>query len=267
LGIQLEKLEFYAALRAKMEVKQTPFEHFMLVAGNLPQRCIDGVWVVFGFEPFGFRLCHAYDGSEFCYGIVNPVLKGFSASRLIKLNPGDELLCRPTNRRSSQVVEDGSDDEEAVLDAMKRVASEIGPLRARACDEALYRVHIQPECEGWLVERLRELHAARGFTRVVDLIEARLCSLYPNKKTSSDFRTRSENVLDRYIQEPDNVKTQTVEDVESRNLWPAWLSVFRLALKDLVDFYGLPGGGVFCDAEISANPDAWDQLGRFGPSR
>ena len=124
-GIQLEKLPLYAALREMMNVEETPFEHYMLAAGNLAQRCIDAVWVVFGFEPFGFRLCDRYDGPDFCYGLVNPILKGQTASGAIELRSLDELLCRRTNRRTLQKAAHGPIDQSAALKLSEQAVAEV----------------------------------------------------------------------------------------------------------------------------------------------
>ena len=257
LGIQLEKLAFYATLRDRMPFEKTPFEHFMLVAGNLPARCIDAVWVVFGFEPFGFRLCDSYDGPDFCLGLVNPVLKGRSASEVVVLDPQDELLCRPTNRRSFHPQQDTSD----LLATATDVVNEIAALRAKAFDRSVFYVHMLPEGEEWLVGRLQHLQSTDGHACMVDLLAARLCSLYPQHESTPEFKTNVTGFLTRRLHEcPDDMQTETFEQVESQKTWPRWLCVLRPTLEDLVEVYGMPGGGFFCDGRISNDAETWKKL-------
>jgi hypothetical protein len=130
LGMQLEKLPLYAALRESMCVEETPFEHYMLVAANTAQRCLDAVWVIFGFEPFGFRLLDRYEGESFCYGIVNPILKGQSASDLVVLSPPEELLCRPTSRRAFQFGDDPLSAQDAAIRAVNEIVQLLQMLTA-----------------------------------------------------------------------------------------------------------------------------------------
>jgi hypothetical protein len=257
LGIQLEKRPLYEALRCKMQFANTPFEHFMLVAGNFPQRCIDGVWVVFGFEPIGFRLCDSYDGDDFCYGLVNPVVKGHSASGLIELPLQDDLLCRPTNRRSFQRAGSSPACQALLMATAEQMASEIAAQRAHTCDKAIYCVHKRLESEKWLIERLRDLHNSVKSASMFELVEARLLNLYPHHQSTCGFKSAVRHAVDRQLSKYYE-KLQTITDVESSMLWSYWLDKLRLALDELVGIYGLPGGGYFCDVEIRTDALATD---------
>ncbi len=101
LGYQYEKAGLYRKLRKRMPMPETEFEHVLLAAGNAGYRTVDLVWVVFGFDPLGFRLCVDWDGGDFAFGVVNGVLADTSASEAIPLGLVDDSLCRPTHLRAA----------------------------------------------------------------------------------------------------------------------------------------------------------------------
>jgi hypothetical protein len=191
LGIQIEKIPLYVSLRNEMKVAQTPFEHYMLAAGNAAQRCIDAVWMILGFEPFGFRVSRKFYGPDFCIGFVNPIIKGNGASAAIELGPQDDLLCRPTKRRSFHP----GGDEAAIRKSLEHVLSEIIPLRAGAFDKAVYVVNTHPSCDDWVIERLRQLRLHHQGKSIIGLFEQRLWDLYPHRHTNSEFKTAIQQAL------------------------------------------------------------------------
>ena len=100
LGMQYERACLYQRMRQKIPLKKTPFEHVMLVAGYAGYRTVDLVWLVLGFDPFGFRLCCDWDGGDFAFGFVNGVLQRTKASEAFPLACPDGLLCGPTDLRA-----------------------------------------------------------------------------------------------------------------------------------------------------------------------
>ncbi|MFO0915816.1 MAG: hypothetical protein U0795_22845 [Pirellulales bacterium] len=246
LGIQLEKMELYAYLRQRMKVEQTPFEHVMLVGGNRAQRCIDGVWLVFGFEPFGFRLCDNYHGDDFCYGLVNPVVKGRGPTNLIELPLLDELLCRPTDRRSFQHSADEYEDL-TQTPQFQRAVQEITSLRDGAFDRATELVHLSGECEDWLREQLYAVHVLERMEKMRDLLRFRILDLYPHCCTE-DFRECVNTALCRAIDSCVDIDCNaTVDHGLSVEGWQSWLRILRHSLQIVKERFGLPGGGFTTD--------------------
>ncbi len=258
LGLQLEKLPLYVSLRNEMKVAQTPFEHYMFAAGNAAQRCIDVVWMILGFEPFGFRVSRKYDGPDFCVGFVNPIIKGNGASAAIELSPQDDLLCRPTKRRAFHP----GGDEAAIYKNLEHVLFEVMPLRAEAFDRAVYVVNTHPGCDAWVIERFRHLRLQHQGESALGLFEQRLWDLYPHRHTNSEFKTTIKQALQMNgaltLCDGDSA---TLDSIDKGKAWKDWLRLYRAALEELVRSNGLPGGGFWQDVEVLNNADTWRALG------
>src|SRR5205823_5682655 len=56
-GLQYEKRGLYDRLRGLISVPKTDFEHVLFVSTEGRKRTLELVWLVFGFDPFGFRIC------------------------------------------------------------------------------------------------------------------------------------------------------------------------------------------------------------------
>lgn len=95
-GLQYEKRGLYDRLRGQIGVPATEFEHVMFASTEARKQTLELVWLVFGFDPFGFQICPWSHGS-FTYAVVNPVLRdeGYSGPHRLS-NPG-EPLCEPTD--------------------------------------------------------------------------------------------------------------------------------------------------------------------------
>lgn len=256
LGIQLEKLALYEALRNSIPFERTPFEHVMLVSGNFAQRCLDAVWIVFGFEPFGFRLCNDYAGRDFSYGLVNPVTKGRSASGVFDLPLTDDLLCRPTDRRSFRA----GPPRPTSLATAAQVGLEIATNRAKAFDLAVFHVYMSADCDDWLIERLQELQVRRCFGTMFELLEFRIHNLFPHHGEATSFRLDVAETLGREMKRW-NADRSMPADLDTPQSRAQALDALRPTLKALVDRYGMPGGGYSCDPEISNDEQTWTRLG------
>jgi hypothetical protein len=134
---------------------------------------------------------------------------------------------------------------------MARLVPEIGKGRTEAFDKAVYLIHTSPQCEDWLVERLRDLRCANGFTHMRELVEDRLLSLYSLREASAEMKSQVARTVDRALQDClSGMGHQTIADVESLGLWSNWMRVLRFSLKELFEVYGLPGAGFYCDAQM-----------------
>lgn len=255
LGIQLEKLHLYEELRDRFDIERTPFEHYMLIAGNQSQHCIDAVWVVYGFEPHGFRLSYEYAGESFCMGFVNPVLKGGSPSPAIELSPIDDLLCKPTKRRTFQSVPITEDE-------IADIVSEIEVVRSSAYNKSVLLLNTSKLAEPWLLERLKDSSKNQPPYSFVDRLLSRLRSIFPDCNEQDDFVSDTETTLSRCLEESGVTDlSKTMQDVLQERRTSVWVDAYRAAVLSITEKYGDPGGGYICDPEISNDAVTWQKLG------
>ena len=153
------------------------------------------------------------------------------------------------------------DGQASALDAILDFCQKVLPLRANACDQALYHVHSRPEGDDWLVVQFRKLHSEKRFDCMRDLISLRLRNLFEHRNVPDAGIAR---IIDCRLANRERLgSTQTISEVESCAMWSDWLQVFRAVLDDLVGEYGLPDSG-FSRADY-IGPDAWGELDGTAP--
>lgn len=229
LGMQYDRLPLYRQMRRSIPFDETPFEHVLLVAGYAPERCIDIVWIVLGFDPFGFRVAHDWNGGSFAFGVVNGVMKGGGFSPAVPLVAPDTLLCHPTNLRSC--------NEEPV----EANVQEINSRRLAAKAEAAYLVEMKaPDALQYNFVQ-NALCGPPSQRKIGAQILNRLQSFYgrtPDLKRAvinvfrSNLRGELKQVLQEYI----------VDGSESAVNWPICLRIYQACLADLRSRFGLPSG-------------------------
>jgi hypothetical protein len=238
LGLQYEKRGLYKRLRNQIEAHsaETEFEHVVFVAADGPSRTIDAVWLMFGFDPFGFRLCHNWTHEPFAYAFVNPILKNEKPTGLLKIVLGDELLCRPTDRSSVQRTDTKNEDVESV----------IATISKEHCDATSRAV--------LLVEN-------RADDYVKDSILATAADAEPKEQSvSNQIRVRLIHLFRRdedagFLQELELILSTTADSIPRRLLgerivpnpretidWSTIIGCYRQCLAKLVERFGLPGG-------------------------
>lgn len=234
LGMQYDRLPLYRRIRKAIPFVETPFEHVLLVAGNGPARCIDIVWVVLGFDPFGFRVAHEWHGGSFAFGVVNGILKDGGVSAAVPLVASDDLLCHPTNLRSCL--------ENALPARRDTDFQEIISSRCTAGMETAYLVDMQAS------DALRH-----------NLIQGALCDPPQQRNVGTQLlkrlrgwfmRTANEVELKRAVADvlrrnsrstPEAILRERIEDESATDVnWPACLSVYRACLADLRSRFGPP---------------------------
>jgi hypothetical protein len=232
LGYQYGKAGLYRKLRKKMPMPETEFEHVLLAAGNAGCRTVDLVWVVFGFDPFGFRLCVDWDGGDFAFGVVNGTLADTSASEAIPLGLVDDSLCCPTHLRACP----GTDRKPPA--EITRVGYE------QAYKKAVYLVQMRADTDVIrsfeVAARLEQ--AMQG--RIESLVEDKLLRLYAHTQDQArlsiavkDSLRRHTEALSSQQREQRAVSGEVVGDVD----WDLWLGVFRRCLDECASQFGLPG--------------------------
>jgi hypothetical protein len=236
MGLQYEKLGLYQRLRKQIAVPKTPFEHFLIVASNLPARCLELVWIIFGFDPFGFRLCTQWTGEQFALAIINPVLRECTASGPHRLATFDELLCSPTKYRSTIDV----DDEECDFEA---ITCRISEQRGNAYMEAVDLV--ESNCDSMLKARFVESAAlsAASERSFRSQVTQRLVRIFGRRAESEVFIEAVNTVVAQRFRDPNSASLDVAlpESIDADWQWPASLGLYRACLADLKLQFGLPG--------------------------
>jgi hypothetical protein len=238
LGMQYDRLPLYEKMRKQIPVSKTPFEHVLLVAGSGPARCIDIVWVVLGFDPFGFRLAHNWQGGSFAFGVVNGVLKYSGVSGAVPLLPPDDLLCHHTQLRSCLENYSSGQSMPDVQEVILR--------RSLALKEAEYLVDMQAS-QSLRYNLIQSALCDPVHERSVGVqILKRLQSWYghPSNETRLKrrviqvFRRNSRKVSKAILQE--SIRDELAMTVN----WPVCLSIYRTCLVELRDLFRLPQDGL-----------------------
>ena len=232
LGYQYERAGLYRKLRERMPTPETDFEHVLFAAGSASYRTVDLVWVVFGFDPFGFRLCVDWDGVDFAFGVVNGVLAGTSASEAIPLGLVDDSLCCPTHLRTCP----GTD---------QKPPAEVTRVRyEQAFKMAEYLV--QKRADGHIIRSFKEAArvdaAMQG--KIESLVEDKLLRLYAHTQDRGGLSNAVKDSMRRHTgaispqqREQRVMLREGVGDVD----WDLWLGIFRRCLDECASQFGLPG--------------------------
>jgi hypothetical protein len=234
LGLQYEKLPGLIKLRDKSTHPKTPFEHVLFASGDAAARTVDLVWLVLGFDPFGFRIDN-WRGSYFTYMIVNGILKDTSVSGLIEL-PATGVICRPTDRRAFPDRLPAPAKQAAIMD-------EISQRRRAAWEEAVYLV--ETTADEFIIGNIKLAGDLKGGTSTLrSLVSHRLRRMYGRKFYDSAFETNVDGLVGtRRPELPSEIAAQTyVADSDGGGVdWQRWLTFYRTCLDDLVAKHGKPG--------------------------
>jgi hypothetical protein len=260
LGLQYEKEDLYRGLRSSVSFPTTRFEHVMIVSADPACRTVDAVWLMFGFDPHGFRLCYDWRGVGFTYVFVNGVLRDTGCSSPFGL-PKSQLLCRPTNRRAFPNATPNAD-------LGRRISEEVSARRRKAYIEALWLVeetcdefcrHVM--CEDAMLEE----PANRAMDRVVS---RRLTRMYVRIQSDHTFTQTRDALLAKELQGKDGLLCQSVLDSSGAGIdWPWWLAVYRRVLHGLEAQFG-PPGDIFLDrAEVGLDRTDTRLLGAMPPTK
>jgi len=237
LGLQYERLEMYRRLRLQLGIAESPFEHVLLVASHTPSRCLDLVWIVFGFDPFGFRLSYNWRGPDVHLAIVNSVLSGGTASMPTAFVPEDAPLCGPTLRRAFP-------SELPVGEEVDRILREVALRRDEAFQRAVLLLEQRADTlirENFIEAAMLVPAGARGMQR---LVTQRLCNMYGRRRDDAVLIQSAEDTVARFLPELNpEFRDQQIPDEQAAAsvAWDAWLPFYRQCLAAMVDSQGLPG--------------------------
>jgi hypothetical protein len=238
LGLQYEKRGSFKRLRKQLESHsaESEFEHVMFVAADGPSRTIDAVWLMFGFDPFGFRLCHNWTHEPFAYAFVNPILRNEKPTGLLNIVLGDELLCQRTDRISVQRNDRKNEDVESVIATISQEHCEaIGRavllVENKADDyvkDSILATAADAESEAQSVANQLRARLIHQFGRYEDT--EFLQELDVILSTNADSIPRS-LLAERIVRD-------SCEIID----WSTILGYYRQCLAKLVEQFGLPGG-------------------------
>ena len=259
-GLQYEKRGLYDRLRSQIPVPTTEFEHVLFASSEARQRTLELVWLIFGFDPFGFQICRWPHGS-FTYAVVNPVLReeGYSGPHRLG-NPG-EPLCEPTDLCSMPWKLTERDDIQPVLD---RISDE----RRNAYGQAVKLVEMTGDEN--LVENFQEATALSDPNeRTVQVrVRSRLVRMYGRKKDDANFLTEVDATLRRHADQfSQDLFSRPLDGLEPSNAddWNSVIRLYRLCLADLEHCFGLPGDNFSHSSGSIVDPSEQRSIGELPP--
>ena len=236
LGMQYEKAARLQTIRDQIAVTPTPFEHVLIASGSRKRRCVDLVWSVFGFDPFGFRLTKAYDGDDFTCVVVNDPLRDGSGVSGPFWKDEAESICVPTNLRSYPMH---------MTDAIKHdLVNQISGRRQSAHQRAVDLVERRDS--QLLIERLTKEAALNrtGNRSLESAVRLRLDRLFARRITSDVELARFTQIVDRRLLALDAASraADITDPATATNVdWLRWVSEYHSILFDLRAPFGLPG--------------------------
>lgn len=237
LGMQYDRLEMYQQLRSQVDFPKSDFEHVLFVASNQACRCLDLVWIVFGFDPFGFRLSRRWNGPQIEFALVNGVLRGSTASNVHGIRCGDDLLCAPTSLRAFADTQPEPEERDAII-------NQVAKRRNEAYGKAVLLV--EKQADDLLRQNFIEAAALKpsGTRSLSVLVLDRLTRMFGRRKDDPDFSKEVSTAVNIRVEAmPNDMRAQAIDgpEDESAVAWDEWISVYRKCLDKLVDDFGLPG--------------------------
>lgn len=237
LGLQYENLEWYRQIRDQVEVPRSEFEHVLIAASHAPSKCLDMVWLVLGFDPFGFRLSNNWTGPDISFAVVSGVLRNEISHEPVTFVPFDRPLCMPTYRRSFPSCLPSKDQQKDILD-------EIAFHRNEAYGRAVLLVELQ--ADEFVKECMMESATlATGDDRtMLTLVKNRLMRMYGRMQKDGGFVADVDAIVSDQVKLlSTEVRSQGVEFIElaSPVNWSEWIELYRRCLSKLKGTHGLPG--------------------------
>jgi hypothetical protein len=236
LGLQYEKLALYRSIRDRVRIEKTPFEHILIASGNPATRTLDLVFLMFSFDPHGFRISNDWRGDPFTYVAVNGVLKSTSLSPAVYI-PSSTGLCAGTERRGSFA----GTSEAVVRSQMNIAANEI--LHARMDAQSRARRLVEEQCDDHIrkyMSRATQFSSNAGTVGMCDAVRDRVRRLYGSGAHAAGFDTEMNKLLEKCIESlPAPIQAQRISDDHGSGVdWSVWLPVYRAVLFGLESEFG-----------------------------
>ncbi len=258
-GLQYGKRELYARLREQIDLPKSEFEHVLFVSTEARTRTLELVWLVFGFDPFGFQICPWTHGS-FTYGIVNPILRDLGPSGLHRIvNPG-EPLCEPSNFCAMPWDKPQPVDHCLVLE-------QISQERHDSFGRAVKLVEMTADDN--LIECFSEASALSVASErsVQNQIRFRLIRMYGRRNDDVEFLNDVDSILADMSEGTDEeLLSRSINGLGNETLdWTSIIGLYRRCLVDLEHRYGLPGDNFTNSCGIILDPSDQRDIGKLPP--
>jgi len=238
--MQYERIQIVNKIRAKVAYPSTPFEHVIIATGSASGRCVDLVWNIFGFDPFGFRLTESWTGCDFCFVIVNGVMLTSPKPSLVEVPATGELLCKRSNLSTFAAAPPCTN-----LISLTRIenCAKAALLREQNANEAVISGIVAASLCDPLSERIFPIQLERRSTRMFGM-----------KGDDSQFKDRLQQVLSIAIAElcPDTTESTVANDVRNEKAdWATWLNIYRKTLHELHREFGQPTNRFVIETEVA----------------
>jgi hypothetical protein len=239
LGVQYDPNYriLYEVLKHEAGLATWPFQHTLIVSGDLGTRVLDAVFWAFETDPHAFRLSRDWSGEGFTYVMTNGILANTGFSQAVKL-ARSQPLGRYNNRRCRMRVTQPLTDAEKEA-AAHELAEHRNELYRRAVD------YVERNCDHSVAEQLGRLARLNslGDHRLSSAVFAHLVTLFAGKVRSSDSADRFVDLLIPTIDPApgDALPSGSLPtDVPARG-WPFWIDLYRRCLDTLRAQFGSPG--------------------------
>jgi hypothetical protein len=236
LGIQYDRLDVITKLRARLTPSKSVFEHVLIASGNMGTGTLDIVWLIAGTDPFGFRVCHNWDGGDFTCTVVNEMLKGGVAHEPFWGNLPVNICGQTKFRTFSETM---PTENEA-----KQIVYEVIVHRQHMYQQAVKLVEFR--CDDFIIQCIVNdaVHNYAGGHAIEAALRNCLERRFHLRIKDSTHRQAFERIFQHRLNEvPVTLRKSFIRaETEKLNIdWSVWLQTYRRALSDLEPEMGLPG--------------------------
>lgn len=258
-GLQYERRALYDRLRDQVNVPRTEFEHVLFASTRGGGQALQVVWLVFGFDPFGFQL-GSWLHAPFSYAVINPVLREEGYTGPHRLPDLNESLCVPTDRCSMPWNMKESDDPQPILDEVSRERHTAFRRAVKLVEMTADRTLVG--CFGESGEL-----AKPEYKSVRQQVCARLVRMYGRKSVETTFLDAVDATLARHDTAVLNgLLTRAVSGLgDEAPEWSSVLGYYRRCLTDLELNFGLPGDPFTNSSGYVVDPADQRRLGQLPP--
>jgi hypothetical protein len=219
-GIQLRGRETIAKILNSNSVTVHPFDHIIVISGDVSHKTIDALWSIAGIEVHGVRLCSEWEDFDFTCIIQNSILKNSDEPRIIYTECSAGLLCKEHKLRSIQSAQDGNDIEPDILYMISK-------NRQVSYMEAL--LYVEKKCDEHVFKEFFEPTRYDPSLTVRQVIHQRLSCFFGNKNTTEVWNKMFED------EEPTWVTMQMNNIKFGLSTWNDILQTYRNILEQFTE--------------------------------
>ena len=217
-GIQLEGPKRIAQILRLHSINTCPFDHIIIVSGNIATGTIDVLWSIADIEVHGVRLCSDWKEFDFTYIIQNSILKESDEPKIYHIDNSSGVLCQECQLRSIQPASEGNNINPFIPTAisLNRQRSYINAVRfvEMNCDDHVYKEFIEPT-------------KINPCLTVKECVFNHLSPLYKIERTSEIWDSF-------FMQNPPAWESKRMSEIlENSPIWKEVLEAYRRILEQL----------------------------------